>query len=64
MPIQLNEFHQVENYFTQNFLHRRLQLLPKKWRDAGYNWIAHRRHALGPQLCLRQPSKIVSRQLP
>jgi len=41
-----------------------LQLLPKKWRDAGYYWIAHRRHALGPQLCLRQPSKIVSRLLP
>ena len=26
-PISINEFHQVENYFTQNFLHRHSQVL-------------------------------------
>ena len=41
-----------------------LQMIPKGWRDAGYNWIAQKRHALSPQLCPVQPSKITSRQLP
>ena len=39
-PISINEFHQVENYFTQNFLHR---------RDSEHLW---RRQAL--DICLQK----------
>ena len=41
-----------------------MESIPKKWRDAAYNWIAEKRHTLGPELCSQQPSKFVSRQLP
>lgn len=41
-----------------------LQMIPKGWRDAGYNWIAHKRQFLSRQFCPVQPSKITSRQLP
>ena len=41
-----------------------LQMIPKGWRDAGYNWIAQKRHALNRQFCPLQPSKFINRQLP
>ena len=41
-----------------------IEKVPKKWRDAGYNWIAYKRHALSRQLCIVHSSKITSRQLP
>ena len=41
-----------------------LQMIPKRWRDAGYKWIAHKRHALSRQFCPLPPSKFTSRQLP
>ena len=41
-----------------------LQMIPKRWRDAGYKWIAHKRHALSRQFSPLPPSKFTSRQLP